>query len=185
MAKPWVAPPEAQQRTLSPSEFQAAISLRFPSLYSNPILVLVDGIGERAAIRAIANPRFVAAVNSGNRSVAGTLFHSAAAAEVNALPATALPAGWTVQAEQTVQAGLGGSRIDVLFHGPGNVRVEIDWKTTVISGLSTGSRQEMVRHAGQITSNLGGALAAQESRSWIELARAAWLKNPILGPWPL
>jgi hypothetical protein len=37
--------------------------------------------------------RFVAAVQSGNRTLAGTLFHSAAAREARALPASALPGG--------------------------------------------------------------------------------------------
>jgi len=118
--------------------------------------VLVDGIGQRAAARVVADPRFVQAVQSGNRTLAGTLFHSAAAQEARAIPASALPPGWVIDAELVIQAGAGGSRVDILLRGPAGQIIEYDWKTTGRSALSYGSRREMTRHAGQITTNIGG-----------------------------
>jgi hypothetical protein len=118
-------------------------------------------------------------MNAGNVTLAGTFFHSAAAAVANGLPPGSLPPGWTLRAEDVVQAGAGGSRIDLLFRGPNNARIEVDWKTTGISALSTGSRAEMVRHQGQIITNLGGTLDAQQSRSWMQIVRSRWT-----GPWP-
>ena len=149
-------------------------------MFANLLMVLVDQIGEAAAVRAMANPRFVAAMNAGNMTLAGTFFHSAAAAVANGLPASSLPAGWTLRAEDAVQTGAGGSRIDILFRGPNGERVEVDWKTSGMSALSTGSRAEMVRHRAQIISNLGGTLDAQQSRSWLQIVRPYWI-----GPWPL
>lgn len=161
---------------VSQAQFVEIMSRPFPSHALHPVLNVLDGIGERAARVVVTDPRFIAAVTSGNMALAGTLFHSAAAREVRALPATALPLGWSVQAELTIQSGLGGSRADVLFRGPGNVLLEIDWKTTARSALSSGSRSEMERHAGQITAHLGQGLATQESRSWVDYVR------PLL-PW--
>ncbi|WP_169460988.1 hypothetical protein [Ktedonobacter racemifer] len=47
------------------------------------------------------------------------------------------------------------------------------------SALSTGSRSEMLRHAGQITANIGGRLTRQESRSWIDFVRPLWPGAPF------
>jgi hypothetical protein len=165
--------------TLSQSAYADALRLTYPSMYANQIMVLVDQIGEAAAVRAMANPRFVAAMNAGNATLAGTFFHSAAATVANNLPPGSLPPGWTLVAEDVVQSGAGGSRIDLLFRGPNGERVEVDWKTSGGSALSTGSRAQMIRHAGQILANLGGTLSAQQSRSWMQIIRRYWI-----GPWP-
>jgi hypothetical protein len=162
----------AEEILLSEAEYRTALEMVFPSQFANHLARTVDGIGQRAAQRAVANPQFVAAVQSGNWTLAGTLFHSAAAQEARALPASALPSGWVIEAERVIQTGAGGSRADVLLRGPAGQIVEFDWKTTGRSALSYGSRREMTRHAGQITTNIGGALTTQESRSWIDYVQS-------------
>lgn len=76
-----------------------------------------------------------------------------------------------IEAERTIQAGLGGSRADILIRGPAGEIIEYDWKTTGRSAISSQSRREMARHAGQITSNIGGTLTTQESKSWVDFVR--------------
>lgn len=161
----------ALERQVTLAEYDAALQHVFPSHYLNPVTSAVDGIGQRAARRALANPRFVDAIRRGNWTQAGTFFHSAAASEIDELPRGVLPSGWTIQAEKTVQQGLGGSRLDVLVRGPAGEIVEYDWKTRAISALSTGSRKEMEKHAGHIATNVSGVLTVQESRSWIDFVR--------------
>ena len=153
-------------------EYLAALRQVFPGQFGDNIARMVDEIGQRSAQRAVSDPRFIQAVQSGNTTLAGTLFHSAAAAEARAVPASALPQGWTLTAEEVIQAGAGGSRTDLLFRGPAGQRVEIDWKTTGRSALSSAARREMRRHAGQITVNTGGIVTRQESRSWVDYVRA-------------
>ncbi len=89
----------AEEITLTQAQYQTALSHVFPSQYLNPITQTVDGIGQRAAQRAVEDPRFIQAVQSRNWTLAGTLFHSAARQEARAIPATALPAGWKIDAE--------------------------------------------------------------------------------------
>jgi uncharacterized protein DUF4157 len=162
---------EAQEISLSRAEYESALRNVFAGHYLDPVARAVDDIGQRAAQRAISNPAFLAAVQSGNRTLAGTLFHSAAAQEARAVPASLLPEGWTLGAEEVIQVGAGGSRADLLLRGPAGQIVEFDWKTTARSALSWGSRRQMSRHAGQITTRIGGVLNTQESRSWIDYVR--------------
>lgn len=172
----------ATARTLSPiagaievrltkAQYEAALQNVFPSHYLNPITQIVDVIGRKAARRAVANPQFIQAIQQRNWTLAGTLFHSAAAVEARAVPVAALPPGWKLNAERTLQSGLGGSRVDILLLGPDGQVVEYDWKTRAISALSTSSRREMTRHAGHIATNVGGTLTVQESRTWIDFVR--------------
>jgi len=161
----------AEEIKLSQAEYESALKMVFPSQYADEVAKLVDNIGQGAATRAMGNPRFVQAMHDGNMTLAGTFFHSAAAQEARSVPASMLPKGWTLEAERTIQSGAGGTRADILLHGPGADVVEFDWKTTGKSALSTGSRKEMARHAGQITVNIGGKLATQQSRSWMDYVR--------------
>ena len=125
---------------MSQAEYRAALQRVFPGQVDD-ISRMVDEIGQRAAQRAINDPRFIQAVRNGNVTQAGTLFHSAAAIETRAVPASAVPQGWTLTAEEVIQAGAGGSRTDLLFRGPAAQRVEIDWKTTGRSAMSSAARQ--------------------------------------------
>ena len=164
----------AEEVRLSQAEYEAALKMVFPSKYADNVARLVDEIGENAAARAMGNPKFVQAMKDGNMTLAGTLFHSAAADAVeDAAKASSdlIPKGWTLEAEKTIQAGKGGSRADVLLQGPGSDVVEFDWKTTGKSALSHGSRKEMERHAGQIAVRLGGKLTTQQSLSWMDYVR--------------
>lgn len=161
----------AEEIKLSQAEYEAALKMVFPSQYVDEVAKLVDDIGQGAAKRAMENPRFVQAMQDGNMTLAGTFFHSAAAQEARSVPAAMLPKGWALEAEKTIQSGAGGSRADILLRGPGADVVEFDWKTTGRSALSSGSRKEMARHAGQITVNIGGKLTTQQSRSWMDYVR--------------
>ena len=160
---------DASQVSLTPAQFAQAMAHTFPSQYFDPVLQVVELIGQRAAQVAIANPAFVQACQNGNWALAGTLFHSAAAT-VGPTFANQLPQGFQVTFEDTIQSGLGGSRFDVRVTGPG-VHREVDWKTTGRSALSFGSRSEMVRHATQYQTNFGTPLTGQESKSWIDFVR--------------
>jgi len=161
----------ADEIKLTQAEYEAALKMVFPSQFVDPVAKLVDGIGQAAAARAMKNPRFVQALESGNMTLAGTFFHTAAKEEARLVPASSLPAGWALEAERTIKSGRGGSRADILLNGPGAAFVEFDWKTSGKSALSSGSRKEMTRHAGQITVNLNGTLTTQESRSWMDYVR--------------
>jgi hypothetical protein len=156
---------------LSKEEYEAALKMVFPSQYADPVAKLVDDIGQGAAKRAMANPKFVKAMQDGNMTLAGTYFHTAAKEEARAIPKTALPKGWSLDAELTIQSGKGGSRADLFLTGPGGDLVEFDWKTTGKSALSSGSRKEMATHAGQVIVHKGSALSTQESRSWMDYVR--------------
>jgi hypothetical protein len=163
---------DATEVRVSEEEYRAALQLTFPSQYADQIARTVDGIGQRAAQLAARDPRFVSALQSRNWKLAGTLFHSAAAQEARSLPASALPSGWVIEAEIVIQSGPGGSRADIFLRGPAGQIIEFDWKTTGRSALSSGSRSELARHAGQISTNINGELISQESRSWVDYVRA-------------
>jgi hypothetical protein len=156
---------------LSKEEYEAALKMVFPSQYVDPVARLVDDIGQKAARRAMENPKFVKAMEDGNWTLAGTYFHTAAKEEARAIPKGALPSGWTLEAEKTLQSGAGGGRADLLLNGPAGEFVEFDWKTSGKSALSSGSRKEMVKHAGQIKVHMGTELSTQESRSWMDYVR--------------
>lgn len=161
----------AEEVRLTQAQYETALSHVFPAHHVDNVASLVDNLGRRAAERAMANPRFVQAIQQRNLTLAGTFFHTAAKEEARRLPRASLPSGWTLEAERTIQSGLGGGRSDVLLRGPAGEIVEFDWKTTGKSALSLGSRREMTRHAGQIRANVGGTLVVQESRSWMDFVR--------------
>lgn len=163
--------PPIHEYQLSREEHLAARNTVFPGQYLDQITRAVDGIGQRAALSAVRDPRFLAAIRDGDMRLGGILFHSRAAREARILEPGSLPPGWTITAEEVIQSGAGGSRTDVLLRGPGDARMEFDWKTTGRSAISHASRSEMERHAGHITTRVGGTLTAQESRSWVDYVR--------------
>jgi hypothetical protein len=103
------------------------------------------------------------------------MFHSLATQEARSIPQSSLPSGWRLTAERTIQAGKGGSRADIFLEGPGGQLVEFDWKTTGASAFTSKAVAQMTKHPGQISTNIAGALATQQSRSWVDFVR------PILG----
>jgi len=158
-----------QQPIMNRAQYLQALGHVFPSQYFDPVMRVVEQIGQSAAQAAVANPRFVDACRNGNWTLAGTFFHSAAA-RVGPTFASQLPPGFTMTFEDTIQTGKGGSRFDIRVKGPG-VDDEIDWKTTGRSALSTGARSEMAKHAAQYSTNQGASLTSQVSKSWVDFVR--------------
>lgn len=178
-ARPTASATGADVVTMSERDYLEARWRNFPADQLDPVARFVDDIGQQAALKAIENPKFVAAVARGDLTAAGTQFHSEAAKIVNALPEGALP-GWELRAELTIQGGKGGSRADVLAQGPGGVLREFDWKTTGRSGLD--SIGQMEKHADQIGTQItplrGGTLSGQESRSWVDYVKPLMPQAP-------
>jgi hypothetical protein len=156
---------------LSQQEYKAALGRVFPSHQLDSVARTVDDIAQRAAARLAKNPDFLKAMAKRDWTTAGNLFHNAAKDEARAVPAGALPLGWKLTAEETIQSGKGGSRLDLFLRGPGSERVEFDWKTTGKSALTSGARKEMAKHAGHILSRVGGTETSQQSRSWVDYVR--------------
>ena len=166
------SPRSAVEIKMTLQEYEAALGRVFPSHALNQVSSTIDNIGAQAAQRAVKDPRFMQAWRTGNMTQAGTFFHSHAAAEARAIPGSSLPSGWRLSAERTLKAGKGGGRADLFLEGPQAQLVEIDWKTTGSSALSSKAVQQMEKHAGQVrVMNGGGQLTTQESRSWIDYVR--------------
>jgi hypothetical protein len=164
--RPQIADPQEIQ--VSTAEYQRILENGFAFHALDPLLNAINQVGERAGRAAVANARFVAAAQSGNWKLAGTLFHSEVAGAVGIGAAGRLADRGRVRCPGRV----GGSRIDILARGPNGLVMEFDWKTTGRSALSSAAREEMRRHAGQITARLGGQLATQESCSWVDFVRS-------------
>lgn len=162
----------AQQVKVGEDEYRAALSRVFPGHQLDDLARVVDDIGQRAAKRVADNPKFVKALVEEDWKTAGNLFHDAAKQEARLVDPAMLPPGWTITAEETIKSGKNGSRLDVFLRGPGGKRVEIDWKTSVISGLSSRVKDQMKKHLGHIVLHTGGTVVTQESRSWIDYVRA-------------
>jgi hypothetical protein len=156
---------------MSQDEYRTALKRAFPADQLDSVARTVDEIGQRAAESVGEDPNFLKALLKGDWKTAGNLFHDAAKKVARALPAGSLPAGWSITAEETIQAGKGGSRLDLLLRGPGGELLEFDWKTTAMSALSSGSRKEMVKHLGDIWLNISGSVIKQQSRSWVDYVR--------------
>jgi hypothetical protein len=160
-----------QEIKVSQDEYKEALKRAFPADQLDSVARTVDEVGQRAAERVAKDPKFLKALTDEDWTTAGNLFHDAAKKEARALPAGSVPAGWRLTAEETVQAGKGGSRIDLLLRGPGGERFEFDWKTTAMSALKSASRKEMARHLGDIWLNVDGTVFRQQSRSWTDYVR--------------
>jgi hypothetical protein len=159
-----------QEVKLTAEQYAEALSMVFPQQYFDDVLRLVDRIGQLVAQRIVQDFSFRQACQRGNWRLAGTKFHAAAAKEGAAM-AHSLPPGYTMTFENTVQAGKGGSRIDILVETPIGTFVEIDWKTSGRSALASGSREEMARHERHIETRLGAPVYRQESKSWMDYVR--------------
>jgi Domain of unknown function (DUF4157) len=162
--------------SVTQAEYEARLAFVNPEQFDNPVFNAIEQAGQRAAV-ALADPanpasaRFVQACRARNWTLAGTLFHSAAATEIRAAAPALLNQGIRISAEDTVQSGAGGSRFDTLSIDSTGAHYEVDWKTTGRSALSTKSRQEMTRHAAQYQTRRGATLDVQISKSWVDFVR--------------
>jgi hypothetical protein len=166
------APEAIKEIRLSQEEYRTALSRVFPAHHLDPLARTVDDIGQRAAERLADDPNFLRALLKRDWKTAGNMFHDAAKREARALTPGSLPPGWQLTAEETIQSGKGGSRLDLFLRGPAGERIEFDWKTSGMSALSSDARKEMAKHAGQIVVKTGGKVISQESRSWVDYVRA-------------
>lgn len=149
----------------------------YPGQYDHAIVNVTETAGMQAAdvLTDPADPtgaRFIAACQGGNWTLAGTLFHSQAAAQLRALAPALQTQGIQVVAEDTVQAGVGGSRLDVTAVDSAGQHYNIDWKTTGRSAFRASSRAELRRHAAHYQANRGAPLNFQISKSWVDFVRA-------------
>lgn len=167
LARRATGPAGAVTIKLSAEEYAKALAHVFPSHSLNNVASLVDGVGAKAAAAVSKDPRFLAAWAKDDMKMAGTLYHSAAAQEIRKLPPNALPSGWKIAAERTLKSGKGGGRADVFIEGPAGQIVEIDWKTSGHSALTSKSVKQMEKHVGQIRVE-GPVNLSQESRSWLD-----------------
>lgn len=119
----------------------------------------LDEIGEEAARALMSDPakrvKLLAYMDDPKTmNLAGTMFHSEAKRVVDARGQAIvdrLMPGWKIKAEVTVQAGKGGSRLDVLLTDPTGVTkaIEADWKSTFLAATEPKAKRQMERHAKQ------------------------------------
>lgn len=155
--------------TVTQKQLRRALGTDFPGRQGDWATMLIDGLGHRAAHRALKDPRFVAATAAGNARMAGVYFHQAARQVVQALPAASVPQGWSVTAEERLppRATRGYSQIDVLIRGPRGKRIEVDWKRSVRAGVTTKTQQQMAKHARHVAGEPGAQpLLRQEAPVW-------------------
>lgn len=168
-------PEGAQAVQVSPAEYAARLSMVTPQQYDDPVIQAVEMAGQVAAAilttpNTPAGDRFIQTCQNRNWALAGTLFHAEAARQIQAI-GTAVP-GARFTAEDTVQAGKGGSRLDVTAVDAAGNHYDIDWKTTGRSAFSSKARAELQRHATQYQANRGAPLDVQISKSWVDFVRA-------------
>lgn len=160
---------------VSPAEYAARLSFVTPQQFDNPVLNAVERAGQQAAA-VLTNPatpagaRFIQTCQNRNWALAGTLFHAEAARQLRAIAPSL--SGIQITAEDTVQAGRGGSRLDVTAIDASRNHYDIDWKTTGRSALTVKSRAEMRRHSAQYQANRGAPLDLQISKSWVDFVRS-------------
>jgi hypothetical protein len=162
---------------VSPDEYAARLSFVYPQQYDDAVINAVEIAGQRAAA-VLSNPstpagaRFIQACQGRNFTLAGTLFHAEAARQLTQLAATSLPGVRIINAEDLIQAGRGGSRLDVSAVDAAGNHYSIDWKTTGRSGFTAKARSQMQKHATQYQANRGAPLDVQISKSWVDFVRS-------------
>jgi hypothetical protein len=165
------------QVQVSPADYAARLNFVYPGQAADPVLAAVETAGQRAAA-VLADPstqagaRFIQACRSRNFTLAGTLFHAEAARQLAQIAATAIPGVRVIVPEDTVQAGAGGSRLDVTAVDTAGNHYSIDWKTTGRSAFTSKARSQMQKHATQYLANRAAPLEVQISKSWVDFVRA-------------
>lgn len=162
---------------VSQPEYEARLGFVFPQQYDVAVINAVELAGQRAAavLSNAATPegaRFIQTCQGGNFTLAGTLFHAEAARQLGQLAARTLPGVQVIVPEDLVQAGPGGSRLDVSAIDANGNHYSIDWKSTGRSALTAKARSQMRKHATQYQANRGAALNTQISKSWVDFVRA-------------
>jgi hypothetical protein len=165
------------QVQVSPADYAARLGFVYPQQAADPVLAAVEAAGQRAAAvladaSTQAGARFIQACRSRNFTLAGTLFHAEAARQLAQLAAGAIPGVRVMVPEDTVQAGAGGSRLDVTAVDTAGNHYSIDWKTTGRSAFSSKARSQMHKHATQYLANRAAPLEVQISKSWVDFVRA-------------
>ncbi len=142
-----------------------------------PAVEVAEDVGVKAATRFANDPALMQLYQNGGRDMttAGNAFHNIAMREARAIPASALPPGWSMTAEESFTAGGMRGRADIMLRGPNGEMVEIDWKTTAESALD--GTKGVDRRAGIIQRATGSAgRHLQISRHWTELVDDALAK---------
>jgi hypothetical protein len=159
---------------VSQPEYYARLSFVDPKQFDNPVLSAVELAGQQAAT-VLTNPttpegaRFIQLCQSRQFTLAGTVFHVEAARQLSQIAASL--SGIQIRAEDTIQAGRGGSRLDVTGIDAAGNHYSIDWKTTGRSAFTSKSRAQMQKHSAQYQSNRGASLDLQISKSWVDFVR--------------
>jgi hypothetical protein len=175
----------AQEHLVSASHYIEALGHSFPSEYLDDALRAVGDIAGEAASQGVRDPVLMGMLRRGDITRAGTRFHSLAKqAGDQFVAAGRLPPGYRFRFEQTVKSGRGGSRLDVLIEDPLGQLVEVDWKTTGRSAVSSKTIGQMEKHATHVADpqnaarvqarTSGQALPSQRSFSWTDEMRSAW-----------
>ena len=169
--------PGATAVPVSQAEYEARLGFVFPQQFDHVVLNAVERAGQQAAtvLSNAGTPvgaRFIQACQARQWALAGTLFHAEAARQLRTIAATLTQQGVQITAEDVVQQGAGGSRLDVSAVDAAGNHYNIDWKTTGRSALSAKARAELQRHAAQYAANRGAPLDVQISKSWVDFVRA-------------
>lgn len=142
-----------------------------------PAVEVAEDVGAKTATAFANDPRLMRLYENGGRDMtpAGNAFHNMAMREARAVPASALPPGWSMTAEESFKAGGMRGRADIMLRGPNGEMVEIDWKTGLESALE--GTKGVDRRAGIIQQATGSAgRHLQISRHWTELVDDALVK---------
>jgi hypothetical protein len=168
-----VTPPAIEAPVLKPA-YAGPLRLVLPAAVAESFASLVDTIARRAAMRVARDPKFLANLERGELSQAGTRFHAAARREAEALRSQ-VPEGWVMHAEEsTIDAKGDAIRIDLYFRGPCGELIVFDWKTSGRSALA--AIEQMDKYMGTLTWQYqwqfpGAKVVTASSVSWIDYVR--------------
>lgn len=165
--------------------YQKALRNVHPSDHFDPTKRMVNRVGRITARLLNNDPDFIDALKQGKQWKAGTIFHNKAAHVLRAMVARGkAPRGTTMTAEETIRAGRGGSRTDVLArNAAGRPVAEFDYKSNGRAALR--GIAQMDKHADHLQEIPNGARPAiQESRNWQDYVREGAKKAAKFLPKP-
>jgi hypothetical protein len=158
---------------LSAAEYAAALEHPHPMHHFDPVRRFVHEVGRETARRLNGNAKFIANLKNNKMHSAGNQWHITAANVIRERVLRGnVPRGLKVEAEKSIQAGKGGSRIDLLVTEL-NKRVShiFDWKTKAKSALQ--STDQAKKHAQQLKNNAsyGAKPTMHEASPWLDFIR--------------